>query len=127
MATAGLAWGIYSLWGSQGSDPTESTAKNFLYATPLALLISLVSFNGLSISWQGALLAIMSGAIWYTVLKEIQSATAAIVQLSVPALATLGGVILLAEPISLRIVLATTLTIGGIALFLTRRVNETSD
>lgn len=131
MATAGLAWGIYSLWGSQGGDPTESTTKNFLYATPMGLLVSLASFSELSISWQGALLAIASGAIasgigyaiWYTVLKDIQSATAAIVQLSVPALATLGGAVLLAEPISIRIVLATTLTIGGIALFLTRKVN----
>lgn len=128
MAIAGLAWGIYSLWGAQGSDPTQSTAKNFVYATPLALLASLVSLEQVSLSTEGVLLAVASGAIasgigyaiWYTVLKDIQAASAAIVQLSVPALATMGGVILLSEPLGLRIVLATLLTIGGIALFLTR-------
>jgi len=129
MALAGVGWGIYSLLGARGGDPTEATTKNFLYAVPLALLVSLVSLDSVSISGTGLVLAILSGAvasgigyaIWYTVLKEIPATSAAIVQLSVPALATLGGVILLAEPMSLRIVLATTLTIGGIALFLTRK------
>lgn len=132
MALAGFAWGAYSLLGNQGDDATISTATNFLYAAPLAILVSLFYSSSLSITWQGCLLAAASGAIasgigyaiWYTVLKEIKASSAAIVQLSVPALATLGGALLLAEPLNLRIVLATTLTIGGIALFLTRTTSR---
>jgi drug/metabolite transporter (DMT)-like permease len=59
-------------------------------------------------------------AIWYSVLQHIKATTATVMQLSVPALAALGGVLLLAEPLTLRIVLATVLTLGGIALFLRR-------
>ena len=129
MATAGIAWGIYSILGAGGDDPTRSTARNFLYATPLALLVSIFDFDQMVISWQGLLLSIASGAlasgigyaIWYTALKHIRASSAAIVQLSVPALATLGGVLLLAEPLSVRIVFATALTISGIALVLIRK------
>lgn len=126
MAIAGVAWGVYSLLGVHGTDPTSATANNFLYATPIALVVSVVDLSNFYLTWQGAWLAIGSGAIasgmgyaiWYAVLKRIQTTTAAILQLSVPALATLGGVLLLAEPLTLRILFATALTIGGIALFL---------
>ena len=128
MAIAGLAWGIYSLLGIRGHDPTSATANNFLYATPIAVLVSAIDFNSLNLTWQGCLLAVASGAlasgmgyaIWYGVLQHIKTTTAAAMQLSVPAIATFGGVIFLAEPLNLRIVLATLLTIGGIALFLSR-------
>lgn len=128
MAIAGIGWGLYSLRGIQGSDPTSATANNFLYAMPIAIGVSLLASHSLSITWQGIMLAIASGAIasgvgyaiWYRVLKHIQASSAAIVQLAVPALATIGGVVLLAEPASSRLVLATILTIGGIGLFLTR-------
>ena len=126
MASAGLAWGVYSLYGSRGEDPTSATANNFLYATPVALVVSIAGFSNLHFTWPGAVLAVISGAvtsalgyaIWYAALKRIDSTTAATLQLSVPALATLGGVLVLAEPLTLRIVLATLLTIGGIAISL---------
>jgi len=128
MATAGIAWGIYSILGAGGDDPTRSTARNFLYATPLALLVSFFDLDQMVISLEGAVLGIASGAIasgigyaiWYTALNYIRASSAAIIQLSVPALATMGGVVLLAEPLNVRIVLATSLIIGGIALVLTR-------
>lgn len=129
MASAGIAWGIYSILGAAGDDPTRSTARNFLYATPLALLVSFFDLHQMVLSWEGVVLAIASGAIasgigyaiWYTALEYIRASSAAIIQLSVPALATLGGVLLLAEPLNMRIVLATALIISGIALALTRR------
>lgn len=132
MALAGLAWGIYSLLGLKGDDPTASTASNFLYAAPIACIGSFIDSSNMLITWQGCLLGIASGAIasglgyaiWYTALTHIRATTAAIVQLAVPALATLGGVMLLAEPLTLRILLATSLTIGGIALFLSRSTNR---
>lgn len=127
MAVAGLAWGIYSILGAGGNDPTTSTATNFLFATPLALLVSGIQFDALIITWQGALLSVACGAItsgvgyaiWYTALKHIKATSAAVIQLCVPALATFGGVLFLAEELTLRIILATVLTIGGISLILT--------
>ena len=128
MAMAGLAWGAYSLLGIGKGDHTTSTASNFLYATPLAALGSLIESDNVFLSWQGCLLAVVSGAIasgmgyaiWYRVLKSIKAASAAVVQLSVPALATLGGVVLLAEPLTSRTVAATALTIGGIYIAVKR-------
>jgi drug/metabolite transporter (DMT)-like permease len=127
MAVAGLAWGIYSILGASGSDATTSTATNFLYATPLSLLVSVVENDSMIITWQGVMLSIASGAITsgvgyairYTALKHIKATSAAIIQLSVPALATFGGIFFLAEELTLRIVIATLLTIGGISLVLT--------
>jgi drug/metabolite transporter (DMT)-like permease len=128
MAIAGLAWGAYSLLGLRGEDPTSATANNFLYATPIAVLISVFDSASLHLTWRGMMLGIASGAIasgmgyaiWYSALKNIKPTTAAITQLSVPVLATLGGVMLLAEPLTLRILIAAVLTIGGIGLFLRR-------
>jgi len=132
MGIAGLAWGLYSLKGAGGGDPTQATASNFVYATPLALVASGVDYSQLSISGSGALLAIASGAIasgigyaiWYTALDHLRSAAAAIIQLCVPALAAGAGILLLAEPLSARIVIATLLTLGGIALVLLSKPTE---
>ena len=112
--------------GRQENDPTNSTASNFLYATPLAMMVSMVESDDAFVTWEGGLLAIASGAvasgigyaIWYRALKNLRATSASVVQLSVPALATLGGVVFLAEPPSLRITVATALTLGGIAIVL---------
>ena len=126
MAIAGVAWGIYSLLGAGGKDPTQATAQNFFYASLIAIVVSLSQIQNFSISWQGALAATVSGAatsglgysIWYFLLGSIRSATAALAQLSVPAIAAVGGALLLLEPLSQRIVLSTLMTIGGIAFVL---------
>ena len=128
MALAGIAWGVYSLLGIGKGDPTTSTASYFLYATPLAALGSILESDNVFLSWQGCLLALASGAvasgmgyaIWYKALQSIKAASAAVVQLSVPALAILSGVVLLAEPLTSRTVAATALTIGGIYIALKR-------
>lgn len=129
MAIAGLAWGVYSLLGAGGGDPTQATASNFVFAVPLALLASTIDYAHLQISWQGAVLAMTSGAlasgigyaIWYTALVHLRATSAAIIQLCVPALAAAAGIVLLAEPLDSRIVIATVLTIGGIALVLSSK------
>ena len=128
MAIAGLAWGIYSLMGMGSKDPTSSTANNFLYATPLAIVVNLLLIEQMHLTTMGVILGILSGAlasgvgyaIWYTALTYIKTTTAAIAQLSVPAIATMGGALLLAEPFTFRMIIATCLTLGGIALFLSQ-------
>lgn len=126
MAGGGLAWGIYSLRGRQGGDPTAVTAGNFKYAALMAMILSLVSLRGLSLDHYGCWLAVASGAltsglgyaIWYYALPGLKANTAATVQLSVPLLAAAGGVVFLGESLTLRLLLASIAVLGGIALII---------
>ncbi len=132
MISAGVAWGIYSLRGKGSVNATAMTAGNFLRAACFALLISGVrlvgSANGAlgGASWDraGLVYAVLSGAItsglgyavWYSALRELNVTTAATVQLSVPVLAALGGVALLGEVITLRLVIAAAAILSGVLL-----------
>jgi len=126
MAVAGVAWGIYSLRGRGVADPLAATAGNFLRALPLALLLSLVLALQARADMGGALLAVVSGAItsglgyviWYAALPGLGAMRAATVQLSVPLIAALGGVLFMAEALSLRLVLTGAAILGGIGLVL---------
>ncbi len=129
MIAAGIAWGFYSLLGKNTADPMQSTAYNFLYSVPLALLVSLLCFGDFHFTPTGAVLAIGSGAvasglgytIWYAALRSLAATRAATVQLSAPVIAAAGGAILLAEPVTARLLIASTATLVGIAIALTRR------
>jgi drug/metabolite transporter (DMT)-like permease len=76
-----------------------------------------------------ALLAIASGAvasglgyaIWYRAIRNLRATTAASVQLTVPALATVGGIVFLNEPLSGRTIVSVSLTIVGIGIVLLMR------
>ena len=124
MLGAGVAWGAYSLRGQGAGDATAVNAGNFLRATPIALALSLVLAYGRPADPAGIGYAVASGAlasgvgyaIWYAALPSLRSTTAAVVQLSVPALATLGGALLLGEPITARVVLASAAILGGIGI-----------
>lgn len=131
MTAAGVAWGLYSMAGHRAAAPLESTAANFLLAlaaVPL-LLPAVYLGGGMSLSAGGAALAVASGAItsgvgyvlWYAALRELAALQAALVQLSVPVITALGGVLLLAEVPGPRLAGATFLVLGGIALALTAR------
>ena len=124
MTVAGIAWGVYSLRGRGSGSPLADTTGNFIRAVPLTLAVLLLSLNGVHLSQTGILLAVLSGAvasglgyvIWYAALAGLTATRAAIVQLSVPVLAAWGGVAFLAEEVSLRLLLAGVLILGGIAL-----------
>jgi len=129
MIAAGIAWGAYSLMGRASSRPIETTAGNFLRAAVLGALLSAVSLGMFAWDARGAWLAVLSGAvasglgyaIWYTVLPALRATHAATVQLSVPVIAAIGGVLLLGEHLSLRLVLCSFAILGGIALVLHAR------
>jgi drug/metabolite transporter (DMT)-like permease len=131
MVVAGLAWGFYSLVGRRAGKPLEATANNFLLAAPMAIAASLLFISDLQLSTRGLLLAIASGSVasglgyvtWYAALKGLSSTRAATVQLSVPVIAAIGGVLMLAEPVTLRLVLASAATLGGIAIVLLQRAS----
>ena len=124
MITAGIAWGIYSLRGKGVGSPVAATAGNFLRTLPLTACLSLLMFRQMSVDNAGLVYAALSGAltsgigyaIWYQVLPSLRSTTAATVQLSVPVIAALGGVLMLGESLSWRLALASLAILGGIAL-----------
>jgi drug/metabolite transporter (DMT)-like permease len=126
MLGAGVAWGVYSLRGRGARDALAANAVNFLHAVPLAVLGSVVALfvQPPHVSLRGALLAVASGAVasglgyalWYAALRGLTATRAAIVQLSVPPLAAAGGVLLLGEALTPRLVGAGAAILGGIAL-----------
>jgi drug/metabolite transporter (DMT)-like permease len=124
MIVAGVAWGVYSLRGKGAGDPTRVTAGNFLRAVPLAVALSLVLLARSSLDVRGLFYAVASGAltsgvgyaIWYTAVRELKATSAATVQLSVPVVTAIGGVAILGETITWRLVLASLAILGGIAM-----------
>ncbi|TRZ97051.1 MAG: DMT family transporter [Rhodocyclaceae bacterium] len=124
MLGAGVAWGVYSLRGRGTGNATRVTAGNFLRAVPIAATLSVLALSSASLDRAGLGYAVASGAlasgmgyaIWYTALPGLKATSAATVQLSVPVLAALGGVIFLGEAITLRLALASIAILGGIAL-----------
>jgi drug/metabolite transporter (DMT)-like permease len=129
MVVAGISWGFYSLRGRGAKDPLAQTTSNFIRALPLAIVVSLIMFSRSHVSTEGLLLAILSGAlasgvgyvIWYTALRGLTATRAATVQLAVPVLAAVCGVVLLSENITLRLLLSATMILGGVGLTLAGR------
>lgn len=124
MAVSGVCWAIFTLQGKASGKPLQSTTRGFVGSSMIALLMLPWLLNIDSITPTGLLLAICSGVftsalgyvIWYMALKQLTVLTASIVQLSVPAIALLGGAIIVREPLSFNIVLSTACILGGIAL-----------
>ncbi|MCB1218046.1 DMT family transporter [bacterium] len=135
MLTAGIAWGVYSLRGRGVANPLAATAGSFIYvAFPAFVWLLLQDFatpghGSASISIQGFGWAVLSGALasgigyllWYAALRSLASVTAAAVQLSVPPIAALGGVLLLGEVLTARLAISSAVILGGIALVVVQR------
>jgi drug/metabolite transporter (DMT)-like permease len=127
MILAGVGWGIYTISGRGAADPLASTGANFMLCLPILAILLFATLEHASPTGLG--LAIVCGAItsglgytlWYSVLPHLQQGAAAIVQLSVPVLAILGGAIFLGEAITPVIILAALLVLGGIAFGVTSR------
>ena len=124
MAGAGIAWGFYTLRGKGSSDPLADTTGNFVRSVPMVVLATVPFFAQINLSARGIVLAILSGAIasgvgytvWYAALKHHTATRAAVLQLSVPVIAAFGGVMLLSEVMSTRLLIAAALILGGIAM-----------
>ncbi|MEW2917471.1 DMT family transporter [Ruegeria sp. ANG10] len=128
MTAAGVGWAVYSLVGRFEPDALAGTAANFVIALPVTALALMLTVGGWQMSGAGYLLAVLSGgvtsgmgyAVWYRVLPQLAPSTAAVVQLSVPIIAILAGVLLLGEVASLRLIFGAALVLGGIALAVLR-------
>lgn len=132
MLAAGVAWGVYSLHGRRSRDPLPATAGNFIRAGVMAAVLALLFWPITPLPADGVGYALASGmvtsglgyALWYRVLPALSAVRAASLQLVVPVLATLAGAALVAEPITLRVVVSGVLVLGGIALTLRRPVSR---
>ncbi|WP_413190610.1 DMT family transporter [Psychrobacter sp. AT9] len=132
MAISGMAWGIYSIRGKTCVSPLRATGFNFirsLVAIPLLLIIGMVYLKSMplsTISIEGILLACASGAIasgmgysvWYMAMPLLKSTQAAVVQLCVPVLAAILGVVFLSEQLTLPFILASAVILGAVLVFI---------
>lgn len=133
MVAAGIAWGVYSLRGKGLEDPLMSTAGNFILSVPMAIVLLTISLGNLTITTLGAVMAILSGAItsalgyalWYRCLRQLTATRAAVVQLTVPAIATLGGIAFSAEVLTWRLAIFSVLILGGVAITILSKQRRT--
>ena len=124
MAAAGIAWGFYTLRGKGSIDPLHSTTGNFIRTVPMIAIAAIPFLSKVNLSSRGIVLATLSGAIasgvgytvWYAALKHHTATRAAVLQLSVPVIAAFGGVTLLNEEMTTRLLIASALILGGIAM-----------
>lgn len=124
MLVAGLCWAAYTLIGRASTSPLDDTAGNFMRSSPLAVVMIVAGALTHGVSLAALIYAIVSGAlasglgyaVWYTALPSLSRTRAAIVQLTVPAIAGAGGVLFIGEALSPRLVIATIAIIGGVAL-----------
>lgn len=124
MLMAAFGWGVYSLLGRGARDPLSDTAASFLLASPLLLVIWLLSGEGLSVSASGLVLALTSGIVtsglgytlWYHVLPALEAVQAGLAQLTVPVIAVMGGALLLSEALEITTLIAAGVVLVGVAL-----------
>jgi drug/metabolite transporter (DMT)-like permease len=127
MMASGFGWGVYSLLGRGAQNPLADTAYNFALALAPAALAWLIIQDGITLSGvgygiaAGALTSGLGYALWYAVLPQLGASRASVAQLSVPILATVGGVIWLAEPVTTKLVVASILVLGGVGISLLKR------
>jgi drug/metabolite transporter (DMT)-like permease len=90
----------------------------------MALALSLAGLGVAHLSLRGSLLAVASGALssgvgyslWYAALRGLTATQASVVQLSVPVLAAAGGVAMLGEALTPRLLACGMAILGGVAL-----------
>jgi len=124
MTVAGIFWGVYSLRGRGAGNPIRITTGNFIRAVPIAVAVSLVMLPTTHLSLKGVLVATLSGGVasglgyvvWYTAVRDMTATLAATVQLAVPFLAAVGGVVFLSETISARLAFSGLAILGGVGM-----------
>ncbi|GLQ31990.1 hypothetical protein GCM10007876_24690 [Litoribrevibacter albus] len=129
MAAAGVAWGFYTLAGKGSRHPLSDTAFNFVRTLPLVVLLIVLTISNSQMTLYGIVLAMLSGGlasgigytIWYMALEGLSAIQAAVLQLLVPIIATIGGFVFSGEEITLRFVIATLMVLGGILMVILGR------
>jgi drug/metabolite transporter (DMT)-like permease len=129
MAVSGVAWGFFTVSARGADHPEETNASNMLWCLLPTTIVSLLWLGDLHATAAGLALAAASGAVatgfgyivWYLALRHLLVTQATIVQLSMPAVVALAGVVFLAEPLTARLLVASAAMLGGIGLALIQR------
>lgn len=124
MSFSGMAWAFYTLLGRKSENALSDTAFNFLRTSPFIVILMMFSLNNLHVNPTGIMLAVISGAIasgigyfvWYIALSGLSVTQAAVLQLFVPIIAAIGGVVFTSETITLRLIESSILVLGGILM-----------
>ena len=127
MAISGSAWGIYSIRGKNCVTPLRTTGFNFirsLVAVPILALLGMSYLNDISMT--GIILSVASGAIasgigysiWYMAMPLLKTTQSAVVQLCVPVLAALFGMIFLSEKLTLDFIVASAVILSAVLVFI---------
>ncbi|WBY02764.1 DMT family transporter [Ramlibacter tataouinensis] len=124
MAAAGVAWGVYSILGRQSTHAKALTRGNFiraaaLSATLLPMVVRQWQWDPLGLALATASGALTSGAgyvVWYSVTPRLRAIQASTVQLSVPLITAVAGILFLQENLVVNQVFGGLLILGGIAL-----------
>jgi drug/metabolite transporter (DMT)-like permease len=124
MAVSGISWAIYTLKGRSSKNPLMDTTYNFLRTIPFVVILAFLTMKNISYSSEGVILAVLSGAItsgvgytiWYIALRGLSSTQAAVIQLAVPVIAAIGGVVFVSEIITYRLIISTSIVLGGILM-----------
>lgn len=133
MAISGAAWGIYSIRGKTCVSPLRTTGFNFLRSLVAVPILALIGMSYLStISMTGVMLAVASGAIasgigysmWYVAMPLLKTTQSAVVQLCVPVLAALMGVVFLSEQLTLEFIIASSVILGAVLVFVLNKKQE---
>ena len=126
MAISGIAWGIYSIRGKTCVSPLRTTGFNFLRSLVAVPILALIGMSYLStISTTGVILATVSGAIasgigysiWYVAMPLLKTTQSAVMQLCVPVLAAIMGVVFLSEQLTLEFIIASSVILGAVLVF----------
>lgn len=132
MGISGVSWAAYTLLGMGSTNALRDTAINFFRTVPMVIILGvlLLAFGKMQVSYVGVLLAVASGVMasaigygmWYVALRSLSSIEAGGVQLLVPVIASIGGVVFTNDIVSVRQIVSTVLVLGGIlCLLLARR------
>lgn len=127
MILAAAGWGVYSFLGKNAKEPLLETTQNLIWAIPFVSIFFFISPDGIGV--KGLILAILSGSIasglgyvvWYSILPFLKTSFAAILQLSVPLMAAIAGVLFFSEEMTVELVFATILVILGTFVSLIKR------
>lgn len=129
MILSGMSWAVYTILGQKSGDPLKATTSNFIRSLPFVVVLMSVLMFEMNYTEYGVWLAITSGAItsgvgyaiWYKAIKSLTSIQSGVVQLLVPIIAAVGGVVFASEQLSKELVIASLMTLGGILLVLLSR------
>jgi drug/metabolite transporter (DMT)-like permease len=126
MVFAGVAWAAYTIKGKGSKDAVVDTASNFLRTLPMLAVLIIPGLWSYSLTWTGAVLSITSGALasglayaaWYHVLPKLSTHQAGVLQLLVPIIAGIGGIIFMGERLSLHFSIAALVVLCGILILI---------